>query len=127
MIRCINRYAAINFDFDPNADLDEGSIETYSRFFCVHQCNKDKPEKLETIYLYWLTASSNLFWPLDMYQEKKEGNIDMHCRENQLPTTMKAFINAVLDSNIANYHCGACKTFLDNMYACPELFPILFE
>ena len=40
---------------------------------------------------------------------------------------MKEFINYVLDSNIANDHCGAWKIFLDNRCACPELLVILFE
>ena len=40
---------------------------------------------------------------------------------------MKAVINAVLASNIANDHCGARKIFLDNRHACQELFVLLFE
>ena len=40
---------------------------------------------------------------------------------------MKAFINSVLVSNISNDYCGAWEIFLDNGYACPELFAIMFK
>ena len=62
-----------------------------------------------------------------MYQVNNAGNFDIHNHAKQLPTTRKAVINAVLDSNIANDCCGAWKIFLDNRCACPELLVILFE
>ena len=62
-----------------------------------------------------------------MYQVNNAGKFDIHNHAKQLPTTRKAVINAVLDSNIANDCCGAWKIFLDNGYSCPELFAILFE
>ena len=40
---------------------------------------------------------------------------------------MKEVINSILASNIANDHYGAYKLLLDNRYACPDLFVILFE
>ena len=40
---------------------------------------------------------------------------------------MKAVICYFLASNITNDNCGARKIFLDNMYACPDLFVILFK
>ena len=62
-----------------------------------------------------------------VYQGDNTGNIYIrHCAE-QLPKITKDVINAVLVSNITNYHYGARKIFLDNMYACSELFAILFE
>ena len=65
-------------------------------------------------------------WHIDMYQGKDAGNIDNNQRANQLTTTTEAVINYVLYSNIANDRCGVRKIFLDNRYACPYLFPILF-
>ena len=62
-----------------------------------------------------------------MYHGKNEGNFGISHREKQLPTTMKVFINDVLDSNIKNDHYGAHKLFLGNRYACTKLFEILVE
>ena len=62
-----------------------------------------------------------------MYLGKNVVNIDIHHHKKQLTTTMKSFINGVLDSNIANDHCGAQKILLDNRYDFPEIFVILFE
>ena len=38
---------------------------------------------------------------------------------------MKAVINYVWYSNIKNNHYGAQTLFLDNIYACPEIFAII--
>ena len=64
---------------------------------------------------------------LYMQQGKSAGNVDIHHRVKQLPTTMNAVINDVLDSSIVNDHCGSRKIFLDNRHACPEIFAVLFE
>ena len=62
-----------------------------------------------------------------MYQGNNPGNFYIHPCAKKLPTAMKAVINYVLASNIANDHFGVRIIFLKHWYACPELFEILSE
>ena len=60
-----------------------------------------------------------------MYQGNNTGKFYIYPRAKQLPTAMKAVITYFLASNISNDHCGLHIIFLENRYACPDLFLIL--
>ena len=62
-----------------------------------------------------------------MCQENNSGNVGIcHCAK-KLATTIKAVINAVLDSNIKNDDYGTHEIFLGNRYYFTGIFAILFE
>ena len=127
MIWCINWSAAITFYLVPNEYFDERGIVTCSCFSCVRKYTKDKPEKSRTDFFLLAESKYYFFRHLDMYQRNNAGKIDIHHCAKQLPTKMKAVINYILALNFDNDHCGARKIFLDNRYAWPELFTIIFE
>ena len=58
LIRSTDDVASNTFDLVPTADLYEVGIATYSRFCCVRQYNKDKPDKF-CINLFVLANSTH--------------------------------------------------------------------
>ena len=123
----INQSATITFGLGPNSDFDEGAIANLSRFYYVQQYNKDNLKKIRIGFFVLADSKYYFVWHLDVYQGNNAGNIDIHHRAKQLPTTMKAVNNSALAANIANDYCGTRKLFFDKRYAFTELFVVLFE
>ena len=78
------------------------------------------------IYLYWKTESTTLLGILTCTRVRIQETLTF-TTTNQLPTTTKPVINAVLDSNSANDHCESRKIFLEDRYDCTDIFAVLFE
>ena len=127
LIRSINSAAARTFDLGPRAAFDEGGIATRSRFCCVRQYNKDKPAKFRIDFFVLADSEYYFVRHIDVYQGKNAGNIDVAEQAKNLPTTMKAVVNAVIASGMANDPDGARELFFDNRYAAPELCALLQE
>ena len=109
LIRCINWASERTFYLGPNAAFYEGCIATRIRFCRVRKYNKYKPEKFRIDFFVLSESKYYFVRNLDVYQGKNSGNIYIRHRAKQLTTTTKAFINAVLASNISNDHYGAQK------------------
>ena len=55
------------------------------------------------------------------------GNIDIHARAANPPTTIKAVVIVIITIGVGNDHDGARKMFLDHRYECPRILAILEE
>ena len=92
--------------------------------------NKDKPDKFRVDFFILAGSQSFVIHHMDVYQGKNATNayIDEKCWN--LPTTMKAVVNAVIKckldkgSNDAN---GYRVISLDNRYQCPQLAYLLWS
>ena len=76
--------------------------------------------------MYWKTESTTLLGILTCTRVRIQETLTF-TTTNQLPTTTKPVINAVLDSNSANDHCKSRKIFLEDRYDCTDIFAVLFE
>ena len=116
-----------NFDLGPNATFDEGGVATRSQFCCVRQYNKDKLDKFRIDFFVLADSKYYFIRHIDVYQGKNASNIDIHPQAQNLPTTMKAVVNACYQTQMANDPNGARTLYADNRYSCPELLAILYE
>ena len=111
-----------------------------SRFCPVHQYNKDKPDKFRVDFFILADVQHYFIYHLDVYQGKfvrvwlhfcvdlflpycfpnayiagkNKSNVQIHESARALPMTMKAVINSVIQSGIANHPDGARRIFADN-------------
>ena len=69
-----------------------------------------------------------MIYHIDVYQGKNAGNIDIDPLCINLPTTMKAVMNAVIDSRVfvgLDKSNGYKIVSLDNRYQCPQLAALM--
>lgn len=125
--RAINELnAASNKNFVPEANcaFDEGGIACRSRYCPVRQYNKDKPDKFRVDFFILAGSTTFLIYHIDVYQGKNAANIGIFEPAINLPTTMKAVVNAVVMSNLgdgSDEENGYRVISLDNRYQCPQL------
>jgi hypothetical protein len=68
-----------------------------SRMCPVRQHNKDKPQKFCVDFFILACSSNYCIFHLDVYQGKNAKNIGIHPAIQDLPTTQKAAMNAVME------------------------------
>jgi hypothetical protein len=126
----LNSASHSNFVPEANLSFDEGGIACRSRYCPVRQYNKDKPDKFRVDFFILAGARSYIIYHIDVYQGRNASNIGIEPYAINLPTTMKAFVNAVARSDISN---GSNATngyriiSLDNRYQCPQLALLMRE
>jgi hypothetical protein len=111
-----------------NVALDEGGVACRSRLCPVRQYNKDKPQKYRVNFFILADSSTYVILHLDVYQGRNATNVNIDSRCLNLPTTMKAVVNAVFQTNLIHkteegYRCIS----MDNRYQCPELAVFLVK
>ena len=125
LIRLFNKRAKEVFSLGANVSFDEGGIAMRSRYCPVRMYNKDKPDKFRVDFFLLADSIEYFIYHLDVYQGKNKSNIDIDNSLLHFPTTQKAVANAIVKSGIANDPNGCRYIFMDNRYACPQLFAIL--
>ena len=92
--------------------------------------NKDKPDKIRVDFFILAGSQSYLVHHLDVYQGKNASNVSIDKSCWNLPTTMKAVVNAVIKTNLkegSNDSTGYRVISLDNRYQCPQLAYLLWS
>jgi Transposase IS4 len=118
--------AAMNTKFmGEDLTFDEGGIGSRHRMNPVRQYNKDKPQKFRVDFFILACSRSYFIHHLDVYQGKNAANINIHRAVRSMPTTQKAVLNAVLQTNMHQEVEGARHISLDNRYQCPQLALLL--
>lgn len=106
-----------------------GGIRCRSRFCPVRMYNKDKPDKFRVDFFILAGSDSYIIHHLDVYQGKNACNVSVDESCWNLPTTMKAVVNAVIKcqlKNGSNDVNGYRVISLDNRYQCPQLAYLLW-
>ena len=127
-IKQLNASSKANFVAGSNMSFDEGGIGCRSRYCSVRQFNKDKPTKYRVEFFILADSQSYVIYHIDVYQGKNAGNIDIDPSCVNLPTTMKAVMNAVIDSEVfvgSDDVNGYKVVSLDNRYQCPQLAALM--
>ena len=62
---------------------------------------------------------------IDVYQVNNAGNINIHARYVNIPTTIKSVINGIIEAGVGNDTNGARNLFLYHCFAVPEVLYIL--
>jgi uncharacterized protein YqkB len=126
----LNAASYANFVPEANLSFDEGGIACRSRYCPVRMYNKDKPDKFRVDFFVLAGSKSYLIYHIDVYQGKNATNVSIHPLAVNLPTTMKAVVNAVLSSEVnkgSNDTNGYRVVSLDNRYQCPQLALLLLK
>ena len=128
-INSMNAASKSTFVPGPNLSFDEGGVASRSRMNPVRQYNKDKPQKFRVDFFVLCNNTPGCYFivHLDVYQGKNAQNIGIPEEIQNLPTTQKAVVNAVIQSGIANDTDGLRSLFTDNRYSSPPLFVLLRE
>jgi hypothetical protein len=71
-----------------------------SRLCPVQQYNKDKPQQYLVDFFILADSSTYAILHLDVYQGRNATNVNIDSRCLNLPTTMKAVVNAVFQTNL---------------------------
>ena len=111
-----------------NCAFDEGGISCRSRYCPCRQYNKDKPAKFRVDFFILAGSTSYVIYHIDVYQGKNACNVGIEEQCWNLPTTMKAVVNAVMQSKLyfgSNQVQGYRVLSLDNRYQCPQLAYLL--
>ena len=107
-----------------------GGSSCRSRYCPVRMYNKDKPDKIRVDFFILAGSQSYLVHHLDVYQGKNASNVSIDKSCWNLPTTMKAVVNAVIKTNLkegSNDSTGYRVISLDNRYQCPQLAYLLWS
>lgn len=115
---------------EPALSFDEGGSSCRSRRCPIRQYNKDKPDKYRVDFFILAGSESRVVYHMDVYQGRNDFNIGIAPEFQNLPTTMKAVLNAVSKSGIcsgSNDVNGYRIVALDNRYQCPQLAYLLWH
>ena len=95
----------------------------------MQQYNKDKPNKFRVDF--FVLANNNhekyFIYHLDVYQGKNAANIGIPAEIQDMPTTQKAVVNAMIQSGISKDVNGMRRLFTDSRYTAAALFILLRE
>ncbi|CAB9517269.1 unknown protein [Seminavis robusta] len=125
--RCINTVnlaSKSTFHAGCWCSFDEGGVACRSRFCPCRQYNKDKPDKFRVDFFILACSKTYAILHLDVYQGRNAANISIDPSIQDLPTTQKATMNAVM-SAFGTETRGARHLALDNRYQCPQLAVLL--
>jgi Transposase IS4 len=120
----LNNASRTNFVPEGNLSFDEGGIACRSRYCPVRQYNKDKPDKFRVDFFILAGSTTYIIHHIDVYQGKNACNIGIDPSCWNLPTTMKAVVNAAIAAQLSrgsNESNGYRVISLDNRYQCPQL------
>jgi len=126
----LNRCSFLNYVPEARTSFDEGGSSCRSRRCPIRQYNKDKPDKYRVDFFILAGAQSRVIYHVDVYQGRNDANIGISEEFKNLPTTMKAVLNAVSQaqlSNGSNDVNGYRLVALDNRYQCPQLAYLLWH
>jgi Transposase IS4 len=126
----LNKASISNFVPEANCAFDEGGIACRSWYCPVWQYNKDKPDKFRVDFFILARSKTYLIYHIDVYQGKNSANIGIYPPAANLPTTMKAVVNAIVTSDLKNGSNdvnGYRVVSLDNRYQCPQLAYLLWH
>ena len=115
---------------EPALSFDEGGSSCRSRRCPIRQYNKDKPDKYRVDFFILAGAKSRIVYHIDIYQGRNDYNIGIAPEFQNVPTTMKAVLNAVSKSGLSlgsNDENGYRIVALDNRYQCPQLAYLLWH
>jgi Transposase IS4 len=130
VINKMNQASRANFAPEAHLSFDEGGIACRSRYCPVQQYNKDKPDKFRVDFFALAGSKSYVIYHIDVYQGKNACNVGIDPLAVNLPTTMKAVVNAILKSEVytgSNDSNGYRTVSLDNRYQCPQLALLLLK
>ena len=125
LITALNAASKRSFRIPKDMAFDEGGIGCRSRYCPVRQYNKDKPQKFRVDFFILSSSSTYAILHLDVYQGKNTSNAYIRPEAKQLPTTMKAVVNACYALGIHKLTDGYRHLSMDNRYAAPKLAVIL--
>jgi Transposase IS4 len=128
-INHLNAASAANYVPEGNLAFDEGGTSCRSRYCPVRMYNKDKPDKFRVDFFILAGSQSYLMHHIDVYQGKNASNVSIAESCWNLPTTMKAVVNAVIKTKIhegSDDSNGYRVISLDNRYQCPQLAYLLW-
>jgi hypothetical protein len=126
----LNAASLANFVLEANCAFDEGGIACRSRYCPVRQYNKDKPDKFRVDFFILAGSSTYLIHHIDVYQGRNAANTGIDPLCVNLPTTMKAVVNAIIKSELSkgsNDVNGFRVLSLDNRYQCPQLACLVWK
>jgi hypothetical protein len=111
-----------------NLAFDEGGVACRSRLCPVRQYNKDKPQKYRVDFFILADSSTYAILHMDVYQGRNSANVNIDSRCLNLPTTMKAVVNACFQTNLVQKTEDGYRTIsMDNRYQCPELAVLMMK
>ena len=125
LIQAVNAASKRSFRIPQDLAFDEGGIGCRSRYCPVRQYNKDKPAKFRVDFFILASSTSYAILHMDVYQGKNATNSYIREEAKQLPTTMKAVVNACYALELNKERRGFRHLSLDNRYAAPQLMVIL--
>jgi hypothetical protein len=85
---------------------------------------------LELIFFILASSRNYTIYHIDVYQGRTSSNVGIDPSLWNLPTTMKAVVNAVIQTNIrhgSDHVNGFWLISLDNRYQCPQLAYLLWH
>ena len=124
-INTLNK-SAMNMRYIPGCvSFDEGGCMCRSRYCPVRMHNKDKPNKFRVDFFMMGEAQVPFCHHIDVYQGKNQANINIKPEIRGVPTTQKAVLNAVLQTEMDKCVDGARLIAMDNRYMCAQLCSIL--
>ena len=109
LLRSVNDSESKSFDLGPTDAFDEEGISTHSLFFCVRQYNMCNPEKFRIESFVMANSTHYFVRNIAIYQGNNLGNIDIHARSSNLPTTIKEVVNVIITECAGNDPNGARK------------------
>ena len=124
-ITSMNAASRRSFYVPKDLAFDEGGIGCRSRYCPARQYNKDKPQKFRVDFFILSSSSTYAILHLDVYQGANATNSYIHQQALNLPTTMKAVVNACYQLEMHKLTDGYRHVSMDNRYCSPKLAVIL--
>ena len=121
IITACNAGSKRSFRVPRDLAFDEGGIGCRSRYCPVRQYNKDKPQKFRVDFFILSSSTTYAILHIDVYQGKNPTNAYIKKQAKQLPTTMKAVVNACYALQMHKMTDGYRHVSMDNRYTAPRL------
>ena len=125
ILTAVNAGSKQSFRVPRDLAFDEGGIGCRSRYCPVRQYNKDKPQKFRVDFFILSSSSTYAILHIDVYQGKNPTNSYIKKQARQLPTTMKAVVNACYALQLHKRTDGYRHVAMDNRYTAPRLAVVL--
>ena len=122
-----------NYVPEPCLAFDEGGSSCRSSCKApIRQYNKDKPDKYRVDFFILAGSKSRIVYDMmDVYPGRNDCNVGIAEEFKNLPTTMKAVLNAVMHLEISNgsndVNGGFRVVAMDNRYQCAHLAYLLWH
>lgn len=126
-MNALNAASLANFVPESSLAFDEACR---SRFCPIRQCQKDKPDRYPVDFFILEGTASQVIYHVDVYQGENPANVGIAPELVNLPTRMKAVLNAVVQSKVSEGSDdmnGYRILSLDNRFQCPRLAYMLWH